>query len=252
MSIITIATDFGTSDGYTAALFGVMKSILPESEIISITDSLTSIRKTSLVITRYCFLYPQGTVHLVIVDPTVGTVRRPLVGTNGKYFFVGPDNGIFTQIILANPEMTWFEIDRSKLPAGEISNTFHGRDIFASAAALLSSGIAPDELGRRVNDPMKLDIPVPVQRENAIQGEIIDVDSFGNLIINIPGNMLKISSRIMMGDLTIPLGKTFADVEPGKPIAYIGSLGFLEIAVNMDRADKFPNIGVGSKVMVTN
>jgi S-adenosyl-L-methionine hydrolase (adenosine-forming) len=252
MSIITIATDFGTADGYTAALAGVVKSIAPNSEIISVTDHLTSIIKTSLVITRYCFLYPRGTIHLVIVDPTVGTVRRPLVGTNGKYFFVGPDNGIFTRIILVNADMMWYEIDCTKLPAQEKSNTFHGRDIFAPAAALLSSGITPDELGRRISNPITLDLPVPVQRGNDIFGEIIDVDSFGNLIINIPGNMLKTSSKITISNMIIPLGKTFADVEPGKPIAYIGSLGFLEIAINMGRAEKCLNIDVGSKIKVTN
>ncbi len=250
MAIITLATDFGRQDGYNGAVIGVMKTLSPRSEVVEITSELGSILKASLVLWRYYSQYPLGTVHLVVVDPTVGTERRALVGTDGKYLFVGPDNGLFTKIIENDSESSWYDIDNAKLPVHESSYTFHARDIFAPAAAMLSMGKAPEILGRKITDPVTIELPKPVVKGEMVKGEIIDIDYFGNLIINIPGEMLGGAAKVMLREKNVPLHQTFADVKVGYPVAYIGSLGLLEIAVNRGRADGYFRAKIGAKVTV--
>ena len=217
MAIITLATDYGDSDGYNAAVIGVIKSLSPAAEVIEITNSLSSIAKTSLVLWRYYSQFPKGTIHLVVVDPTVGASRRALVGSDGNYYFVGPDNGVFTRIMEAPRGSRWYEIDPVKLPLQIISYTFHGRDIFAPAAALLSNGISPESFSNKINNAVKLGIPKPIFTANRISGEIIDIDSFGNLIINISGNDLGDKPEVTLKGKKLKFGKTFADAKPGRP-----------------------------------
>jgi S-adenosylmethionine hydrolase len=185
-----------------------------------------------------------------VVDPTVGTERRALAGTDGKYLFVGPDNGIFTRIIENALSSAWYEIETARLPVHESSYTFHARDIFAPAAAMLSLGKAPDILGSRIDDPVTIEIPEPVVGSKMIKGKIIDIDSFGNLIINIPGDMLGSNAKALLKEKRVPIGHTFADVKAGFPIAYVGSLGLMEIAVNQGRADRYFGARVGTKVKI--
>jgi hypothetical protein len=251
MGIITIATDFGHIDGYSAAMKGVIKTIAPEAELVDVTDDLTGILKASFVLMRYYPYYPPGTVHLVIVDPTVGSERKTLIGQSENQYFVGPDNGLFSRVIAREPDSKWWSIDISSLPHPTTSTTFHGRDIFAPAAALLSLNRDPDSLGHRIKKPLTLEIPQPVDRHNAIEGEIIDIDNFGNLITNINSDMLEQRTKITLaaGD-PIPLMEKFSDVPLQSPLAYIGSLGYLEIAVNLGRADRYFDIGIGGKVEV--
>ncbi len=252
MGIITIATDFGPIDGYTATMKGVIKTIAPESEIIDVTDDLTGILKASLVLMRYYSYYPAGTVHLVIVDPTVGSVRKALIGRADDHYFVGPDNGVFSRVIAEKPASKWWSIDISSLPYQAMSSTFHGRDIFAPAAALLSVNRDPDALGKGIKRPLTLEIPRPVDRHNVVEGEIIDIDNFGNLITNINSDMLQQRTMITLADREpIPFVKTFSEVPPQSPLAYIGSIGYLEIAINLGRADSHFDIGIGGKVVVT-
>jgi S-adenosyl-L-methionine hydrolase (adenosine-forming) len=251
MAIITLATDYGYSDGYNAAVIGVIKSHSPAAEVIEITNSLSSIAKTSLVLWRYYSQFPKGTIHIVVIDPTVGTCRRALAGTDGIYYFVGPDNGIFTRVMEAHPDSIWYEINPAKLPVRIASNTFHGRDIFAPAAALLSNGIPPESFSKKINDAVKVGIPKPIITANRISGEIIDIDSFGNLIININGKSLGDKLKLTLKGKKIQFGKTFTDAMSGNPVAYIGSLGFLEIALYGKRADKYFQVKVGATVKVT-
>jgi S-adenosylmethionine hydrolase len=252
MGIITIATDFGPIDGYTAAMKGVIKTLAPDAEIIDVTDELSGILKASLVLIRYYSYYPPGTVNIAIVDPTVGSVRKPLIGRADNRYFVGPDNGVFSRIVAEKPDSLWWFIDESSLPPRITSTTFHGRDIFAPAAALLSLNRDPDSLGKRIKRPLTVEIPQPVDRHGVIEGEIIDIDNFGNLITNIGSDMIQQTARISLaGKKPIPFVKTFSDVPRQRPLAYIGSLGYLEIAVNLNRADSYFDIGIGGKVRVT-
>ena len=251
MSIITIATDFGTVDGYAAAVKGVIKSITPEADMVDITHELEGIFKAALVLTRYYSSYPSGTVHLVVVDPTVGSPRSALIGYDGKYHFVGPDNGIFTRIAVGNQESKWWAIDSSRLPSPKCSNTFHGRDIFAPAAALLARGISRDEIGEKIDMPIQIQIPQPMVLDDGVWGEIIDIDRFGNLVTNIGSEIIKDGAAVALeDDVSIGLARTYSDVPKGEPLAYIGSLGYLEIGVNLGRADTYFSVGVGRKVRV--
>lgn len=251
MGIITIATDFGHIDGYTAAMKGVIKTIAPEVEIIDVTDDLTGILKASFVLMRYYPYYPPGTVHLVIVDPTVGSERKALIGQSEDQYFVGPDNGLFSRVIAGEPDSKWWSIDISSLPHPATSTTFHGRDIFAPAAGLLAINRDPDSIGNRTKRPLTLEIPEPVDRHNVIEGEIIDVDNFGNLITNISSDMFQQRLKITLADREpIPFVRTFSDVPLQSPLAYIGSLGYLEIAVNLGRADRYFDICIGGKIEV--
>jgi S-adenosyl-L-methionine hydrolase (adenosine-forming) len=250
MAIITLATDFGDLDGYNAAMIGIIKSISSSAEIVEVTNKLSTIVKTSLVLWRYHKSFPAGAIHLVVVDPTVGSSRRALVGVSDSYYFVGPDNGIFSRVIESAPDSNWLEIDPTRIPKKEQSHTFHGRDIFAPAAALLSLGKPPESFCDKISDPVKIDIPKPVTVANRISGEIIDIDSFGNLIINININVME-NPKVTLNSQDIPFGNTFSDVSSGHPVAYVGSLGLLEIAINGGRADKYYGTKIGNKVMVS-
>lgn len=251
MGIITIATDFGSPDGYTAAMKGVIKSTAPDAELISITDDLSGIFKAAIVLSRYYSHFPSNTVHLVVVDPTVGSERRALVGRDDRYSFVGPDNGLFSCVLEDKPHSKWWSIENQNLPPREISSTFHGRDIFAPAAALLASGRAPEDLGRPIDDPCRIEIPRPDEKGSVITGEIIDIDKFGNLITNIKQDMLAGKRSIFLEKKEeIPFVKSFSDVPRSAPLAYVGSLGFLEIAVNLGRADSLFGVDIGWKVRV--
>jgi S-adenosylmethionine hydrolase len=251
MGIITIATDFGTADGYTAAMKGVIKSIAPDAELIDVTDDLSGVLKASIVLLRYYSHFPPGTVHLVVVDPTVGSGRRAVIGAGESLLFVGPDNGLFSHIMEDRPHSKWWSIETEKLPPRKISSTFHGRDIFAPAAALLASGRSPEELGEPIDDPCRFEIPRPKIEGNVITGQIIDIDKFGNLITNINQDMLTGKPSILLEEKEkIPLVDSFSNVPKDAPLAYIGSLGFLEIAVNLGRADSHFNAERGRKVIV--
>ncbi len=252
MSIITLATDFGTVDGYPAAMKGVIKSISPQAEIIDVTHDLTGVVKSSFALARYYRYYPAETIHLLVVDPTVGSSRRALVGFDGRYYYVGPDNGIFTGIMERSLDSQWREINIGSLPSAEISATFHGRDIFAPAAALIAAGEKPADLGDIIDNPVLLKTPLPAIGKSGIEGVVIDIDNFGNLITNLSRELIKPSSRIKLpGVDDIPLVRAFSDVPRGKPLAYIGSMGYLEIAINLGRADSHFGADLGWKVMIS-
>jgi hypothetical protein len=251
MSIVTIATDYSTEDGYVGSLKGLIKSLAPLADIVDITHDLKSIFKTALVLTRYFAAFPANTVHLVIIDPTVGTARRAIAGKCRDRFFVGPDNGIFTYVISASNDLELIEISPDELPDNTISATFHGRDIFAPAAAMIAGGASLDALGIPISDPILLTIPEPIIEPDRIIGEIIDVDSFGNLIINIPKRNLGTKPKVIFKGAKIPFAQTFADVERGHPLAYIGSLGYLELAINLGSAVDYFATAAGAKVTVS-
>jgi S-adenosylmethionine hydrolase len=187
----------------------------------------------------------------VVVDPTVGSDRKPLIGYSGDYFFVGPDNGIFSKAASRSGNMDWWAIDVSCLPSGQISSTFHGRDIFAPAAALLATGKSPSDLGKKIETVVIVDLPRPEVKAKMIAGEVIDIDNFGNLVTNIESSMFTTGMFLNLeADEGIPIVKTYSDVQQGKPLGYAGSAGYLEIGINMGRADTFFGADIGRKVML--
>ncbi len=261
--IITLLTDFGLEDGYVGIVKGVILGINPSARIVDISHLIPhgSILDAALVLQEAWHFFPEGTVHLAIVDPGVGTSRRPLALETSNHCFVGPDNGLFRPIIDQYPSSKIVHLNKSQYFLPEISNTFHGRDIFAPVAAHLSSGIALHLLGSPVSDPVSLPIPVPEIQKNLLRGEVIRVDHFGNLITNIDAKTLKDfigknQPLVQIGSLRISgITSTYGEVAPGEAVALIGSAGLLEIAVNLGHASDMDGLGakkgLGIAVTVT-
>ena len=242
--IITLTTDFGLRDPYVGIMKGVILSINPAARPVDITHHIRagSIFQASNIIQEAYSFFPEGTIHVAVVDPGVGSLRRLLLVETDAYLFVGPDNGIFWPVITSPGSRKTIEITRKEYFLPHITHTFHGRDIFAPVAAHLSLGVPPAEMGRPLNDPVPLPVPKPRQSRESLSGQVIRVDHFGNLITNIRRQDLdRFAGQdpfvIHVGDLRVTgIRKTYADVRAGEPLAMIGSSGLMEIAVNLGRA----------------
>ena len=258
--IITLTTDFGECDHYVAMMKGVILSINPDATIIDVTHQIPahSIKEGSLIIKASHTYFPSGTVHVGVVDPGVGSTRRPIVVLTDNHFFVGPDNGLFSTIIETQPHTDVIHLKEKKYWMHTISPTFHGRDIFAPIAAHLSLGVNPFSMGEKIDNPTPPTSPLPHENNNDLIGEIIRVDHFGNLITNITEEHL--GQFLVSKDLIITIGRvtlkkistTYNDVPESQPLALIGSSHLLEIAVNMGRAADYlgREYGVGTKITV--
>jgi S-adenosylmethionine hydrolase len=258
--IITITTDFGEGDPYVASMKGVMFSINPNVRIVDITHQLPagSIRQGALMIKEVYPYFPQGTVHLGVVDPGVGGKRRPIAIQADDHFFVGPDNGLFWPSIEKQKSLTIIHLKDKNYWMNRISSTFHGRDIFAPVSAHLSMGASPFLLGEKVYDPATIEIRAPLEEKGDLAGEVIRVDNFGNLITNITREQLRpfLSSKgitVAIGDLVLKkISNTYDDVPEGRALALTGSSDVLEIAVNKGKASE--SLGrkyeIGEKVIV--
>ncbi len=243
-SVITLTTDFGLGDPYVGVLKGVILTINPLAVIIDLSHQVKpgGVIHGAAVLREAHPYFPRGAIHVAVVDPGVGGKRRPILVVAKNSLFIGPDNGIFWPIIGTLEDKKIYHLTNRKYFLDPISNTFHGRDIFAPAAAHLSMGVHPAQMGHVINDPVEFDFPAPSQREDILTGQVIRVDHFGNLITNIRGEDLgRLVKRgepvISVGDLTVEgLQKTYSSVAKGGALALIGSSGFLEISVNLGRA----------------
>ncbi len=252
--VITLTTDFGTRDGYVAQMKGVILNINPNALIIDATHDIEPFcsKEAALVVNGFFGYYPERTIHVVVVDPGVGSERRCIVVRYKGHLFVGPDNGVFTPFYGdANP----FHVRRVSNPSffmPEPHPTFHGRDIFAPVAAYLSKGSRFNDLGPIVDDPTSLPLPEVTSTDYGLKGKVIYIDRFGNLCVNIKPEMLvKPLQEINVGSLSIKkLCKTYQDVPDYDPVALINSFGFLEIAINKASAFERLGIGEGAKVKV--
>lgn len=232
-TLITLTTDFGLADGNAAVLEGVIAAINPAARVIPISHSVPpgDIVGGWYLLKSHHRYFPAGTVHLAIVDPGVGSKRKIIVVQTQKYIFVAPDNGLLSFIprreIIAIRSVT-----NRKYSLGEISPVFHGRDIMAPAAAYLSLGVDPACLGPSARRMVDLPGVKPARTGKGIVGRVIWVDHFGNLVTNIEPGKSGLSGIVTLcGQMIGPVRKTFSDVRPGQPVAYIGSGGYLEIAV---------------------
>jgi len=261
--IVTFLSDFGLEDGYVGIVKGVILRINHSARIVDITHQIPhgSILDAAFVLQEAWHFFPEGTVHLAVVDPGVGTARRLIAIQSERHFFVGPDNGLFRPIVDHDPSAEVVHLKEKRYFLPEISHTFHARDIFAPVAARLSAGLALHLLGPSLKDPIPLSIPVPEIRDEFLRGQVIRMDHFGNLITNIHEKTLqkflgKDEAIIRIGDLRISgIAATYGDAAPGGVIALIGSAGFLEIAVCLGRAGDLGGLGaekpVGVAVTVT-
>lgn len=254
--IVTLTTDFGTRDAYVGAMKGVLCSILPEVSIVDITHEIRPqkiIEAAYLLSTVYPW-FPPGTVHVVVVDPGVGTKRRPLAVSADGQLFVGPDNGVLSAPLSGRGVVAHLieEVDY-ELP--ERSDTFHGRDVFAPAAGHLASGVSIERLGPRVEDFLIEELPRAVVADGCICGEVLRIDRFGNALTNIPRSMLiEIGSgpyHVTGADRDYGiLQRVFQDVPEGETIALIGGDGRVEIAVNGDSAATELGLEPGDKIEI--
>jgi S-adenosylmethionine hydrolase len=254
--IITLTSDFGLSDPYVAMMKGVILSINPSAALVDFTHMIKagSISQAAGLIYEAFVYYPMGTVHLAVVDPGVGSGRRPIAVEAEGHFFVGPDNGIFWPVIQDDAESSVVRLQDSRFFLPDVSRTFHGREIFAPVAAHLSLGVPLGSLGTRMENPFRLRLPRTHIGEDALYGEIVRVDNFGNLITNIPSKELghflgSFQPRFEAGNLVIrKLSETYADGAEGEPLALINSSNVVEIAVNLGRASEYIGVTEGEIV----
>lgn len=251
MSRITLLTDFGTADGYVAAMKGVLASLAPD---VVLDDASHEVprgdpRAAARVLERYWRRFPEGTVHLVVVDPGVGTERLPLALEADGRFVVAPDNGVVSRVLDGGESWRAVVLDP---PAsdGTTSTTFHGRDIFAPAAARLATGTPLTRLGVPLQDPVRLAVPEAVREGGEARGEIVAVDRFGNLVSNIPGSWAGDESRVWIAGRDLPLLPSYGHGGPGAPLAVVNSDGRVEVAVRDGSAAETLEVGSGEPVRV--
>jgi S-adenosylmethionine hydrolase len=225
-AIVTLLTDFGTADGYLGEMKGTLLSLAGAVQIVDVAHDLPphDVEAARLALARYWMRFPIGTVHLVVVDPGVGGPRAALAVECERRFLVGPDNGVLSPALLHRDA----RCVTLPIPAGA-SHTFHGRDVFAPAAAQLALGVPLETLGAPHAAPVVRRTPEASRRaDGAVSGIVITVDRFGNLITNL---MSRRGGSIELAGRSLPLARTYADVAPGELVALVGSSGLIEVAV---------------------
>jgi S-adenosylmethionine hydrolase len=248
--IITLLTDFGLIDPYIAMMKGVILSINIDARIVDITHSINtgSIFQAAHILAETFKYFPAGSIHVAVIDPGVGSNRKPIALETENHFFIGPDNGIFSLIIDRHTPSRIIEITEEKFFLPHVTKTFHGREVFAPVAAHVSMGTELDHLGPALNNPIKINFPEPYQKDGILYGRIIRTDNFGNLITNITNKdfddfMKKSRPEIHIGGIKLKeLNATYSDVKKGELLALINSSGLLEIALNLGRASDYPGM----------
>lgn len=240
MTLITLTTDFGTSAGDVGVLSGVIWGIAPEARIIDLTHDVPpqDILCAQMVLATCTPYFPDGTIHVVVVDPGVGTERRAIAARVGSHFFVGPDNGLITPLLeraeAERLEIEVYHLTRPEYWLPQVSSVFHGRDIFAPAAAHLARGVPAAALGERINDPIHARIPAPHLDSETWRGQVLRVDHFGNLSTNIHARHLDGMSVVQItigGQIIDGLSRTFGDAPAGELVALMDSSNWLSICV---------------------
>jgi S-adenosylmethionine hydrolase len=258
MKIITLTSDFGLADGYVGAMKGVILDLAADARIVDISHAVSAhnVRHAVHVLATAVPFFPTGTIHLVVVDPGVGSQRRGIALRTRHATFVGPDNGVFTPFLAERTACV--ALTNRDTHRRSPSATFHGRDIFAPVAAHLANGLALDELGPPVLDPVSLPEAKPERRaDGTVQVEIMHVDHFGNLITNLQVSEWRTEGsglegvRVHVRSSALTVRRVYADVPTGELLALVGSGGFLEIAVREGSAARRLELTVGDSVRVS-
>ncbi|MBI2501609.1 MAG: SAM-dependent chlorinase/fluorinase [Candidatus Latescibacteria bacterium] len=249
MPLITLTSDFGLQDYYVGAMRGAILRLAPEARLVDLSHCIPpqDLLAGAWILRHAATEFPPGTVHLAVVDPGVGSARRPLVLASGGYLWVGPDNGLFS-FALQTPGWRAYEIYHPELRGPRLSSTFHGRDLFAPAAAHLATGFPLESVGPPVSDPVRLEEASPRREEQGLLGQVIHVDRFGNLTTNIPGEAVASWGEgwrlcLGTGQVLTRLCRTYAEAEPGALLALVGSAGLLEVAVKGGSAARRLRLG---------
>ncbi len=255
--LITLLTDFGIQDAYVGVMKGVILSVNPAARIVDLTHEVPpqDVIKGAFLLRSAAAYFPDGTVHVAVVDPGVGTERRPVVVVTKRAFLVGPDNGLLTPSAAVLGVREVRRLEQSEFFRHPVSQTFHGRDVFAPVAAHLAAGVSPDRLGPIAPALQPLCLPEPRRECGAIHGEVLYVDRFGNLITNVPAAQLAAyppsAVCVSIAGVSIAaIASSYAAVPRGAPLAVIGSAGLLEIAVRDGNAAEELGAGVGTPITV--
>lgn len=275
-AIIALLTDFGLSDPYAGILHGVIAAIAPQAQVVDLDHQLPrgEIRRAAFALWQATPFFPQGTIFVCVVDPGVGTARRGVALVWERYLYVGPDNGCASYLIGRDGAPAAYTLTAEAYRLDPVSHTFHGRDIFAPAAAHLASGLPPERLGRRIKSLEQLPTPrLSWVSDCYARGEILHADHFGNYITSV-GSLREAGDDLLLdpwlrqepaitlpkaglqvalpGGVTVPLGRQFAEVARGEPVAYIGSSGLLEIGINQGSAREQLGLIPGQPVRLEN
>jgi S-adenosyl-L-methionine hydrolase (adenosine-forming) len=259
MTVITLMTDFGEKDGYVGVLKGVIWSIYPTAQIADITHEISpqNILEGALILQRIYPFFPVGTVHLAVVDPGVGTGRRPITMRVNGHTFVGPDNGLFTAVI-ENAEanrlqVAIYHLTKKELFLPTISSTFHGRDIFAPVSAHLAKGISIAEVGPLISDPVRIQLPKHEKTPIGWKARVIGIDRFGNIATDLPvgiiGNKKKCKIRIGRYEI-LGIANTYEEGSSRELLALANSEGCLELAVAQGSAAQIIKAKLGDIVEI--
>lgn len=260
MRVITLMTDFGSKNGFAGVLKGVIWKIAPDVQIADITHEIApqNIMEGAIALWRAAPYFPDGTIHVAVVDPGVGTTRRPMAARIADQYFVGPDNGVFTPLLeqaeQTSQPISLIHMNKPQYWLPEVSSTFHGRDIFSPAAAHLANGVALTDLGEPFTDPVRLSLAQPVRIPGGWRGQVILIDIFGNIATNLRADLVKDHAACQIqlaGHVVQGLVTTYGERKPGDLVALVDSENFIEVAVvNGNGAQKL-GIVVGEPVEIT-
>ncbi|MBN1659369.1 MAG: SAM-dependent chlorinase/fluorinase [Anaerolineae bacterium] len=257
--VITLTTDFGEIDAYVAAMKGVILGLCPDARLVDISHLVRpqAVREAAYLLSTATPYFPPGTIHLVVVDPGVGTARRAIAVASSHALYVAPDNGVLTLALAGDPPRQAVHLTPSRYHRPRVSATFHGRDILAPVAAHLASGVPLAEIGEEI-DPAGLcqleARPVRLEGAGPWQAQVVHLDHFGNAITNMPIEALAVPAPDLVLQIRdtriVGLHNTFGDVPPGEALAYRGSSGYLEIAIRGGRAADVLGLAVGDTLLV--
>jgi len=257
--IITLTTDFGLNDHFVGTVKGVILEIVPEATIVDISHSVQAfdILDGALALAQSYSYFPAGTVHMVVVDPGVGSTRRPMIASSDRHHFVAPDNGVLSLMYAREERIHVRTISSDHYFLQPISNTFHARDIFAPVAAYLAKGVDSQKFGDEVEDFVRFNAPRPKPTNaNSFRGVVLKVDRFGNLITNFTAQDVPALFEEQVPPFKIVVGKSevtsmktsYSEGAPGEIFAIQGSMGYLELASNRSSAAQMAAIGKGAEV----
>ena len=257
--VIALLTDFGLQDPYVGAMKGAILSACPEATLVDVLHDVPAhdVAAGALALDAAYRHFPGGTVFVAVIDPGVGSPRRPVAVGAGRWLFVGPDNGLFTFVLEAHAAARVHLLANPVLYREPFSPVFHGRDLFGPAAGHIARGLPIEEVGPVAADTVRLVHPPKARLAEGWEGEVVHVDRFGNLTTNLlESDLVALGGRglealeVTLGAQALPLVRSYSDVEPRAACALVGSSGRLEIAVHRGRADTLPGAGPGARVRV--
>jgi S-adenosyl-L-methionine hydrolase (adenosine-forming) len=251
--IITLTTDFGSSDPYAGAMKGAILSVNPRAQIVDITHDIPAhdVERAAFVLAAAAATFPSGTVHVTVVDPGVGTDRRILAAATREHVFLAPDNGVLKYVFDGHPEARVYALDRPEYFRETVSRTFHGRDVFGPAAGHLSLGLPPEKLGTPFDGFERGTVSRPIRKQGRITGEVVSFDRYGNAITNIPAGWLEGAAAFSLragAEAFESVSRSYGDAAPGAPLLVAGSLGTLEISVNRGSARDRLGLRLGDRI----